>query len=39
MSNADKRNIDSRRERGNRNTKDLYRILANIVGEESAKEK
>lgn len=44
MSNADKRNIDSRRkrskrERGNRDIKDLHRILANIAGEEVAKEK
>lgn len=39
MSKADKRNIDSRRKRGNRDIKDLHRILANIAGEEVAKEK
>ena len=44
MSKADKRNIDLRRkrgkrERGNRDIKDLHRILSNIVGEEEAKQK
>lgn len=39
MTNADKRNIDLRRKKGNRDIKDLHRILANIVGEEEAKEK
>ena len=39
MSKADKRNIDLRRTRGNRDIKDLHRILADIGGEEQAEEK
>lgn len=39
MNNADKRDFNLKRKTGNRDIKDLYRILTDIGGEDQAKEK
>lgn len=39
MTNGDKRNFDLKRRTGNRDIKDLNRILTDIGGAEQAKEK